>query len=950
MTALSNKDMNATELMERLEQAQARIRQLESLVFRQSHAPDPIDPLHNGVIDHLPTALLEFDLSGLKAFVDRLRSNGVSNIEAHLVQHPQALREAFSHGRVTFLNRVARKIFQVGDTVEFINFFAQFFTQEAASKVCRFVGELDGGKTNGNFEAEFRTRSNDPIFLGLFWALPREDFESWRRVMVTLMDLTPRKIAEQALAQSEDRYRGLFENNPSAMCLIDTSGRKIIDANQAASDLFGYSRDALASMPMDNLNAPGQDDTSNKLAEAANGPARLELRQRFADGTVHEVELYAGPFMDQTGKKILATIHDITQRKRAMENLRRAEGKYRNIIEQSVQGIIQSTVEGKVISVNPSMARITGYDSTEEAMKSVSNIGSQVYSDPLRREQLIKELNQHGTVQSFPIQIKRRDGDMAWISYTARAVKDENDKIISIEGFVEDITSRITAEEALAQSEKRYRAIVDNSLAAIYIFQDDKMVFLNKAFLDMLGYSDQAQGLGRPFWEFIHPLDREWVKMRAQARARGENVKPHYAFRCLKADNTVIWVDMQATTIFFHGKPAVLGNLIDITERKMLTDRLAQSQKMEAVGTLASGIAHDFNNILQAISGYVQMVMSDGVSQPNLRRMKEIDSAVLRAADLIQRMLAFSRDLAPQFIGVDINKEISQAVKLIERTIPKWISIKTELENDLPLVNGDPISLVQMLMNMAANARDAMPDGGTLTISSRMIDIDESFCSTRPDLEPGPYVLIRVADSGPGIDESIIKQIFDPFFSTKEIGRGTGLGLSQVYGTVKSHQGHIDCESTLGLGTEFKIYLPSKQPDQQTTNNDHEPEKQVEGGGEVILLVDDETAILEISSQVLSDHGYAVHTADCGENALKELDRLGRADLVVLDLGMPGMGGRRCFEQIKLEHQSTKVIIASGYADEDNRAWAMERGADAFLAKPYRLPDLLSEVRRVLEN
>ena len=848
------------------------------------------------------------------------------------------------------MNRVAQKIFQVGGAVEFINFFDQFFTKEAASNICRFVGLLDGGKTSGNFEAEFRTKSKDPMFLGVFWALTQEDSESWKRVLVTLMDLTPRKIAEQALAQSEDRYRSLFENNPSAMCLIDTSGNKIIDANPAASALYGYSRESLTAMAVDQLSAPGQGAASIQMADAANGPTRLELRQRFANGGIHEVEIYAGPFMDQSGKKILATVHDITQRKKATEDLRRAEEKYRNIIERSVQGIIQSTADGQVISINPSMARIMGYDTSEEASGQLSDLGRQVYADPLRRKQLINELSQHGTVHSFPIQIKRRDGSLAWVSYTARAIKDEKGKIVYIEGFAEDITSRIMAEEALAQSEKRYRAIIDNSLAAIYIFQNDKMVFLNKAYLDLLGYSDQEQGLGKPFWEFIHPLDRQWVKQRAQARAPGEKVKQHYAFRCLRSDGAVVWVDMQATTISYHGKPAVLGNLIDITERKLLTDRLAQSQKMEAVGTLASGIAHDFNNILQAISGYVQMVINDGVSSPNLRRMEEIDSAVQRAADLIQRMLAFSRDLAPQFIGVDVNKEMGQAIKLIERTIPKWITIKTDLERGLPLVNGDPISLVQMLMNLAANARDAMPDGGTLTITSRLIEIDESFCGTRPDMQPGPYVLISVADSGPGIDDSIIKQIFDPFFSTKEIGRGTGLGLSQVYGTVKSHQGHIDCESALGLGTEFKIYLPCRRPDQPTACKDHEPAKTVSGNGETILLVDDESAILEIGSQVLSAHGYIVCTASSGENALEKLKELERTELVVLDLGMPGMGGRKCFEQIKLGHPGTKVIIASGYADEENRAWALERGANAFLAKPYRLPDLLREVRRVLEG
>lgn len=942
--------MDNTELRQQLEHAQKRIRLLEKQLAAKSIFRDAVEDQHRAIVEHIPLPCIEFNLQSTLQHFNSLRSEGLTDIEGHLLSNADALAKVIRTASTNFINRAARNLFQVKTGDVFIKKFEKFLTPEATAHLCHILGQLWSGKLFDTIVSTIKSASGKTLHVMAFWAIWPRQQSTWQSVWIALLDITQQKKAEQALTSSENRYRSLFEGNPSPVCQIDPKTGRIIDANPAASQFYGYSRDDLVGMTVDKLEAPGGDQSNSWLSDAVRGSVRLEKKQRLAGGEIRDVELYAGPFWDGEQKTIHTTIHDITQRKTALRALREAEEKYRNIVEESVQGILITREDGSPISMNPAMARIMGYSTPAEALKAVTSLPEQVYINADQRKLILEALESKGHVHGVPINYRRSDGSEAWVSVTSRAVFDSQGHIETIQTIAEDITSRVAAEEALAQSEKRYRAIVDNSLAAIYIFQNDKMVFLNKAFLLMLGYEREEDGLGKPFWEFIHPLDRDWVKQRAQARARGEQVQSHYPFRCIKKDGTPIWVDMQAANITFHGQPAVLGNLIDITERKMLSDRLAQAQKMEAVGTLASGIAHDFNNILQAISGYVQMMMSDDANQPNQDRIKAIASAVDRAADLIQRMLAFSRDLAPQFTSVDINREVRQACKLLERTIPKWINIKTSLADGLPPVHGDPIGIEQMLMNLATNARDAMPDGGNITITTSAIDIDTFFCSTRPDLTPGPYVVLKVSDTGPGIDDSIIEQIFDPFFSTKEIGRGTGLGLSQVYGMVKNHNGLVECESALGKGTDFRVYLPCAGAAHECADTPDPPGEPTLGRGEAVLLVDDERAILDVNSQTLAEYGYQTHTACSGEQALEQLGNISGVDLVILDLGMPGMGGRKCLERIRREFPAIKIIVASGYADDDNRNWALAQGAEAFLAKPYKLAELLEKVKKALKG
>ncbi|MBF0530494.1 MAG: response regulator, partial [Deltaproteobacteria bacterium] len=396
----------------------------------------------------------------------------------------------------------------------------------------------------------------------------------------------------------------------------------------------------------------------------------------------------------------------------------------------------------------------------------------------------------------------------------------------------------------------------------------------------------------------------------------------------------------------------------DITERQLaeaenarLQDQLQQAQKMEAVGTLAGGIAHDFNNLLQAINGFTGLLLWDKSEiDPDYPKLKAISTACGRAAQLVKQLLLFSRKVKADSKPLELNREIEHAKTLLERTIPKMIDIELHLGSRLWAVKADSVQIEQMLLNIGGNAADAMPDGGKLVIATQNISLSEEYADGHIDVKPGNYVLLSISDTGQGMDKEILQHIFDPFYTTKEIGKGTGLGLASVYGIVKGHGGYITCYSEVGLGTTFNIYLPALE--QNGIQLDIMPaEENPVGGTETILLADDEESIRELASAAFMRFGYKVIVVASGEEALEAYIAGGdQIDLVMLDLGMPGMGGYKCLHEIMQIDQAAKVIIVSGYSIADQKQRAMDAGAAGYVAKPYQLKDLLNKVRAVLDE
>ncbi len=519
---------------------------------------------------------------------------------------------------------------------------------------------------------------------------------------------------------------------------------------------------------------------------------------------------------------------------------------------------------------------------------------------------------------------------------------------------LEEAQSQLTVysrmlEDRVAESEVKYRTLVDHANEGIFIVQDGVVQFPNPKTCDLLGYSAEEFNT-ISFMELVADEDRDGVLEKCRFIDRERKPALMLPFRMVNKYGKVIWVDMNSVPIEWKGRPATLHLLRDITQRKTMETELMQAQKMEAIGTLAGGIAHEFNNLLQVISGSLQLLFkSKSLDHPDARYLNHIDKAVQRATALTKKLLVYSRKVESQLEVVDLNHQVTQVCELLERLIPKMITIEQVLDPKLRPVRADPAQLEQVIMNLAVNARDAMSHGGRFILETRNIVIDEEYCRSHVGTSPGRYVCLRVSDTGHGMDQEVLERIFDPFFTTKEPGKGTGLGLAIVYSIVTNHNGFVRCLSEKGKGTTFEIYFPAEIGEVAGRVGERVFEHEIQGNGETILLVDDEEEVLEVGRELLERFGYRVLTAFDGENAMKVFSESERdIQCVILDLNMPGLDGQSCLEKLLSLSPKMKVVVATGYLERERRNEMIASGASGFITKPYRFTDMLRELRRAL--
>lgn len=517
-------------------------------------------------------------------------------------------------------------------------------------------------------------------------------------------------------------------------------------------------------------------------------------------------------------------------------------------------------------------------------------------------------------------------------------------RLVMIEEMVSE--SEVEAVEALARGERRFRAMIEKSAEGISLTDGDgRTVYVSPAVSTLLGMPPGPGGCASE----IHPDDREavtesflWLKAHP-----GESHVVEY--RARHADGE--WHSFEATGTNLLGDPdvrAIVGNFRDITERKRLTEQLLHAQKMEAIGRLAGGIAHDFNNVLAAISGYSQMAIADpAVHEPLRQDLREILGAAERGAGLTRQLLAFSRKQPPSPKALSLNGVVVEIEKMLRRTIGEDIEVVTELDPALGTVRADSGQIVQVLMNLAVNARDAMPNGGALRIEVRNVDIDAAYVAERPGMSPGPHARLIVSDTGTGMDAATQSRIFEPFFTTKERGEGTGLGLSTVYGVVQQSGGHVSVLSEPGRGTIFTIDFPSvigavdaaaSSPVRVNTRN----------ACETILLVEDEADVRRMVARVLRADGYQVLEAASAADAIMLIDGYaGTIDLLLSDLVMPKMNGAELAERVRRARPATKIVLMSGYTDSPLSSTEVASGIE-FIAKPIMPDVILSKLRGLL--
>ncbi len=605
--------------------------------------------------------------------------------------------------------------------------------------------------------------------------------------------------------------------------------------------------------------------------------------------------------------------------------------------------------------VSEGSVSLTGYSPKDLVGNRALSFSDLIHPDD---REMIWDQVQTALLRHNPYQLQYRiqtaSGSEKWVWEQGSGIYSDEGELLALEGFINDITERKTAEVLIKASEEKYRALVNNMQDGVFILQGSKIKFANDALACMLGYC-VAEMADLDFLPLIAPEYREVTADRYQKRQAGESVESEYELDLLHKDgSTRLTVNLNIGLINYQGKTASLGTIKDITDkrraaqdRKKLESQLQQAHKMEAIGTLAGGIAHDFNNLLMGILGNATLtLMNMDPGHPGYDRLKNIEKYVQSGADLTRQLLGFARGGKFEVRPTNLNDLIQQTSEMFGRT-KKEITISLNLQNDIWTVAVDRGQIEQVLLNLYVNAWQAMPGGGNLHLQTANVTLDDSYIQAFSVI-PGNYVKFSITDTGVGMDSDTQKRVFEPFFTTKEKGRGTGLGLASAYGIIKNHGGFINVYSEKGSGTSFTVFLPASAKTASTEKT--APQPVLKGSG-TVLLVDDEQMILDVGSQMLGKLGYQVLTAPNGKEAVKLFERhKDRVVLVILDMIMPVMGGSETFDKLKSMQPTLKVLLSSGYAVDGQASDILKRGCNGFIQKPFNLEQLSRKTSEALHT
>ena len=644
----------------------------------------------------------------------------------------------------------------------------------------------------------------------------------------------------------------------------------------------------------------------------------------------------------------------------AEASLRASEALFRSMVETSPLGIAIVNDQSQYTYINKEFCRISGY-----AEKDI--LGADFFfvlaeeSKQLAIDRYVRRQRGESVPDRYEVTFIKKDRTRRIAEVQSTVFIDADQRANSLLQ-VYDITDRKQAEDALKESEKKYRALVENAGEAIFVAQDGKLKFTNPRTETLTGYSGETLKT-RSFVEFIHPDDRAMVLERHTRRMQGEELPPQYAFRIVTAGQNVRWVELNVVAIEWDGAPATLNFVTDITERKKaeaekekVQELLNQSQKMESIGRLAGGVAHDFNNMLGVIIGQADLAIEKMAkpdhpdpAHPLFSSIAEIQRAAVRAAELTRQLLAFARKQTISPKQLLLNDTVGSMISMLRRLIGEDIHLIWKPGAHLWPVKMDPAQVDQILANLCVNARDAINGVGKILIRTANISVDHAFCTRHPDGVPGDYVRLSVEDDGCGMDTEIREKLFEPFFTTKAMGEGTGLGLSMIYGIIRQNNGFIGVASIPGKGTVFDIYLP-----RDTGPPVPDPEigrRTTSGGTETILVVEDEAAILEMVRDMLENMGYQVLTANTPARALD----IGTAhpdkiSLLMTDVIMPEMNGKDLARRLTAAHPGLKTLFMSGYTANVIAHHGILEENVAFIQKPFSMNELAKRVRDVLDR
>ncbi len=761
------------------------------------------------------------------------------------------------------------------------------------------------------------------------------------------------KQAEENIDERALGYSKIFQSSLDCIYLHDLEGN-FIDANPVALDLFGYTREEITSL---NLASLVSEDDLLRASNALQGTIEkgvqntfFEYKAKKKNGDYVYIES-KGFVLYRKGKPyaIMGIGRNITERKKFEEALRESEERYRTLQENVPVGIFRSSINGKLLYVNPEAAKLFGFDAKDDlsAYRIVD-----FYKEPEKRQAVIIKLKTEGKITDFVTEFKRKDGSFFWGSISATMSTKKDGNFIYVDGIIKDISEYRRSEENLLQ-EKIFTEAIVNSLPVVFYVYDEKqrLVRWNKNHEIISGYTAEESFL-KPQKEFFEPKDIEKInQFMKQVFEEGEATGESYV---VAKDGRKGLFYFTGTRLIQNNKKYVLGVGIDITDRKraekekeVLQRQLQHAQKMEAIGTLAGGIAHDFNNLLMGILGNASLMLLDIDSRhSHYEKLKNIEQLVQSGTELTGQLLGFARGGKYEVKTTDLNELVNKSIRMFGRT-SKGIMIHRKLQKDLWAVNIDQGQFERVLLNLYANSWQSMPGGGNLYIETGNVLLDENYIKPF-EVKSGRYARISVTDTGHGMDESTLKKIFDPFFTTKEMGKGTGLGLASVYGIVKNHNGVITVYSEKGKGATFNIYLPAASG---KITEAEEGTMQMLTGEETVLLVDDEEMMLNVGRQMLEKMGYNVYVAEGGKKAIEVYEKNRSAiQLVILDMIMPETSGGETYDRLRELNPNVKALLSSGYSVNGDASEILSRGCDGFIQKPFNLIELSQKIRKILDQ
>jgi PAS domain S-box-containing protein len=751
------------------------------------------------------------------------------------------------------------------------------------------------------------------------------------------------------MATAGDPARLLFERTDRFVCTLDLQGR-FTSINPAGAAISGYAAEELIGRYATELIAPEQRELAarrfaDRLAGDPSDETGYVLLRR--DGTRIPVSI-ASTLIEEHGKAtgVLGIVSDMSEQTRASDALLESERRFRGSFESASIGMALVAPDGRFLEINRAFCELVGYSADEMTSRDFQHI---THPDDLTRDLENLERTLAGDVDSYQMEKRyiRSDGSEVWVMLSVTLVRGADGTPLHFVAHAQDIDARKRADERFVAAERRYRTLVEQLPLCMYIRPLDLTqpnIYASPQVEAMLGYP-VSEWLTDPnlLGRIVHPDDRERVLGEAaRVRRGGRNVQDEY--RYLKPDGTVVWVlDETHLVRDEQGEPLyVQGFLQDISERKLteaerdrLRDELLHAQRLEALGRLAGGVAHDFNNMLTAIRGYAELLVGDPNAGSSTREhAARIVQAAEQAADLPRQLLAFGRKQILEPAIVNLNDVVSSIGGLLEHVISGSITVDIAATAPGPWALADRSQLEHALVNLALNASDAMPSGGRLEVRTANVTIDEHD-ATEPDARPGSYVVIRVTDTGVGMDDETRSRAFEPFFTTKHEKEGSGLGLSSVYGTVAQSGGFVLLETEVGVGTTFSLYLPCAAAP-------------AEARARTILLAEDEEIVRDLTEQILKNAGYDVLTAGDGTEALVLYEEhCGVIAGVVTDIAMPGLGGRGLALQLRERDADLPIVFISGHHEETPETLQLGAGA-ALLQKPFSVNTLVETIGRLV--